>query len=335
MGLLSLINGDGFFADNGEVMPGHHNGASNLLNVEHAISDKYLGTTYGQQNIMGIQYGYNRQLAQDERTWQQQMMDKMNQYNSPANQMALLRAAGLNPSLMYGQMSDIGSANPPSAGAASVSALPPQYGAADSLLLAKIANINADTENKRAETKGKEIQNTIDSMNSEAFTTFYNQNKNDIIRIMSQELGIKQNEYALSNYELFEAAWNFSVMYGFSLENALKTGQMVNGSQWELWYDYISDDTADMWSKAKSHFVGGRDAEISVFAANKVLADAQRLKGQKDFDIWKHLIDLSRNGDKFERLGAQIALTALFISGEKFSLPMPSFNFRSNHYHKR
>ena len=43
-----------------------------------------------------------RELQRDAQNYNTMMWQRTNQWNSPANQMALLRAAGLNPNLMYG-----------------------------------------------------------------------------------------------------------------------------------------------------------------------------------------------------------------------------------------
>lgn len=45
----------------------------------------------------------NIQLARENRAWQEQMWNKQNAYNTPAAQIERMRAAGLNPALMYSQ----------------------------------------------------------------------------------------------------------------------------------------------------------------------------------------------------------------------------------------
>lgn len=307
-------------------------GTTPLGQLSAAQSDKYYGTSYGQQLLMDKQFQMNSKLQNAERLWQEKMMSRMNDYNSPANQMKLLAEAGLNPALMYGQMADIGSQNPPASGAASVGLSSPQYGAVDPYIAATIENIQADTQKKKGETKSQEIKNTLDGMNLQAFTTFFEQNENDIVRRMQEELGIHHNEYVQSNYDRFAAAWDFSIQYGMTLEDAIDAGSMYipNADEWSEFY---SDNMQDMYNKAKSHFIGGRDAEIAVFAANKVMADASKLKNKKDFDIWSYLINLSKNGNRWQQMGAQAALAALFISGEKFSIPLPAFSFKHNYYH--
>lgn len=60
----------------------------------------------------------NRQLAQYSYEQQRQMIQEQNEYNSPINQMARYREAGLNPNLLFGQISEgnqgeIAKYNPP------------------------------------------------------------------------------------------------------------------------------------------------------------------------------------------------------------------------------
>lgn len=60
----------------------------------------------------------NIQLARENRAWQEQMWAKQNEYNTPAAQIERMRAAGLNPALMYsqgnvGNAGDVGSVATP------------------------------------------------------------------------------------------------------------------------------------------------------------------------------------------------------------------------------
>ena len=51
--------------------------------------------------LSGGSMAFNSAQSQIQRQWTEQMWNKQNEYNLPVNQMARLRAAGLNPSLMY------------------------------------------------------------------------------------------------------------------------------------------------------------------------------------------------------------------------------------------
>ena len=46
---------------------------------------------------------YNLMLARQQNQWNLEQWQRENDYNSPTSQMARLRAAGLNPDLMYGR----------------------------------------------------------------------------------------------------------------------------------------------------------------------------------------------------------------------------------------
>lgn len=90
-----------------------------------------------QEKMQALQNSYNTR-----------MWHMSNEYNSPANQMRLMKEAGLNPNLAYGQMSDIGS-TPMHSGSGS----PPGFaqmgnvfGSVDPLTMAqaRLANAQAD-----------------------------------------------------------------------------------------------------------------------------------------------------------------------------------------------
>lgn len=97
----------------------------------------------------------NMQIAQDQRDFYKQMWLKENQYNSPLAQMQRLSAAGLNPSLMYGE----------GAGGLPASATINPYDAprmvaptVNSMESAQIANIAADTMLKKSQSDENKSQ---------------------------------------------------------------------------------------------------------------------------------------------------------------------------------
>lgn len=56
----------------------------------------------------------NRKLAREQRSFDREMWEKTNEYNSPAQQMLRLKGAGLNPNLVYGSGSVSGNTSPAS-----------------------------------------------------------------------------------------------------------------------------------------------------------------------------------------------------------------------------
>lgn len=121
---------------------------------------------------------YNLMLARTQNQWNLEQWQRENDYNSPTAQMARFRAAGLNPNLIYGQMSNGASSPTLTSGAASsptdMSAIGNKrnFGQAMQEMLnmemqkAQIEAIKAgtektkaDTDNTRETTKGLTIDN--------------------------------------------------------------------------------------------------------------------------------------------------------------------------------
>lgn len=89
----------------------------------------------------------NMQLQQQNQAFQEQMMDKMNNYNSPLNQMSMLQAAGLNPQLLAGSpISESASPSGAAGGSAPMASGQITSTQVDPLTAAKIANLNSQTE---------------------------------------------------------------------------------------------------------------------------------------------------------------------------------------------
>lgn len=131
---------------------------------------------------------YNKELAEYQNKLNVEQWNRENKYNSPAEQMRRFQEAGLNPNLIYGQMS-----NAPQLSGSLSSGAPstPQdmsplgnmrsvtgaaLSAIDPLTSAQIDNIKADTSKKNAETKSTEIQNFIDE-NRAQFEEWLNKNQ--------------------------------------------------------------------------------------------------------------------------------------------------------------
>lgn len=89
-------------------------------------------------------------------------------YNTPANQMARLKAAGLNPNLAYGQIAESRASNPPQMVAprpSEMSKLMPYYEVKNQqvqndLLRAQVSEVLARKRSIDADTKSKEYENS-------------------------------------------------------------------------------------------------------------------------------------------------------------------------------
>lgn len=105
-----------------------------------------------------------KELQQDAQRYNTLMFNLTNAYNSPAQQMARFKAAGLNPNLMYGQMANTASAPSISAGSAPS---PAQMQAPSLLETAQLGLIDAQKENIEADTQNKLSDSSLKDANSE------------------------------------------------------------------------------------------------------------------------------------------------------------------------
>lgn len=76
------------------------------------------GAVSGGFGLIGsyLNYKYNKRLQEQQNEYNLQMWNLNNEYNSPSAQMRRFEEAGLNPALMYGQVSPGNSSAPPSKG---------------------------------------------------------------------------------------------------------------------------------------------------------------------------------------------------------------------------
>ncbi|HRC03240.1 MAG TPA: hypothetical protein PLJ18_12355 [Niabella sp.] len=113
----------------------------------------------------------------------QKMVDRQNEYNSPVNQVARLRQAGLNPAMMYGSGSV---ANTQSQAPQVNKPAPTNFGSAmASYFDAKLKDVQADN----AETQARLMQTQIDKL------------KQDILR---NKVGTESDQFDLDNKKLMQ-----------------------------------------------------------------------------------------------------------------------------------
>lgn len=113
----------------------------------------------------------NMRIAQYQNKWNLEQWNRENEYNSPTQQMARYREAGLNPALIYGSSGNSGNANS-SPRAADISYTPPT--GIRSLWDAVPQAINMmsgllDLKSKAADIKGKELGNTSLAISNETY----------------------------------------------------------------------------------------------------------------------------------------------------------------------
>lgn len=147
-------------------------GASSVLNFIGGLVNTGVGASLTKKQIQA-QKDINQQnidLAHEQMNWSNEQMDKQNQwnldqwnrenaYNDPAAQIDRLRKAGLNP-LFFGLDGNGNGAHLESASPSGYSLpnLRNPYADVDPLMAAQIANINADTQRKKSDTKLNDIE---------------------------------------------------------------------------------------------------------------------------------------------------------------------------------
>lgn len=115
----------------------------------------------------------NEEMQQQQNKWNLEQWHRNNAYNHPAAQMQRLKAAGLNPDLLYGQNAGgaMGNSASPAQGTQPIPKQPffldPTMFAQVSLLNSQKKNIDADTEVKLADAEGKQQENFIRSLDVE------------------------------------------------------------------------------------------------------------------------------------------------------------------------
>ena len=89
----------------------------------------------------------NERMQQRQNAWNLEQWNRNNAYNHPAAQMQRLKAAGLNPDLLYGQNAGgaMGNSSSPAQGSNPIPKQP-FHMTLDPLMLAQIKNIEADTK---------------------------------------------------------------------------------------------------------------------------------------------------------------------------------------------
>lgn len=131
-----------------------------ILDVITAPVSSIIDTVAGIANMPG-QAHYQRKNMREAARLQHEENVFWAEYNTPANQMARLKDAGLNPNLVYGNGADAqysGSVSP-SGGMPSADIHPGRDYVNFTTMLKQLQNVDADTNLKNEEARGKKIQN--------------------------------------------------------------------------------------------------------------------------------------------------------------------------------
>lgn len=102
----------------------------------------------------------NERMQQEQNKWNLEQWQRNNEYNSPAAQMQRLKAAGINPDIMYGQNAG-GAAGNSSSPAQGTNPIPKQPFLLDPTMSAQIRALNAKAYSDEMNGNGQDLQNEV------------------------------------------------------------------------------------------------------------------------------------------------------------------------------
>lgn len=189
----------------------------NLFDLIGSVFNKASGAEISQQQ----QYNYNKQLADEERAWQEYMYNKSFQQSTPQYQMNLMRQAGLNPALMMsGNISAEGSTPTGSIGSVGAGVGQSNFSSLfNPVTYAQIANMNAQTNKINEETKTQEYLNKVeDALSNFPFES-----------VITMPDGSESTEVKFENLRV--------KMYSQEFRNLVKDGQLKTADLADMLYN--------------------------------------------------------------------------------------------------
>lgn len=156
---------------------------------------------------------FNLMLANTQNKWNQEQWERQNDYNSPTAQMARLRAAGLNPDLVYGGSAPAGMSGPSPEMTAGAPAVPTDLTALGQKMTlgqamqtalsyeaqkAMIDKTKADTEKVKADTQGQNYTNEVLKSDA-AFRDALNEGQ---VKLNNMTLEVSNTNMKLTNEQI-------------------------------------------------------------------------------------------------------------------------------------
>lgn len=237
-----------------------------------------------QERLFNQQLDYNREMAQQSYEWNLEFWNQQNEYNSPYNTMQRLKAAGLNPNLIYGNgqattpagaissPKTFGSPGAPHMQQPSLTA--PRIDAGG--IAEKLYNLSMMQEN----VKGKQLENQEQANRNSLFAL----NKTSIeLNIVSQLIANAKDSITRDNLTEYYRALIGSLDSGSTRNSASAHNLDVNSSFLEgVLTPYYGAKTGESLASSADHYASAavKQAQIGYIRATtaSVLYDLHELK---------------------------------------------------------
>lgn len=241
----------------------------------------------------GISYGYQKKLMNHQYELQNQMLDKVNAYNSPQQQLVRLRQAGMNPNLAYQSVNSVAGSTTPSIGGGSASVPSMRFNASQALMLEQqLREQSANADLRQEQVEAQRLEN--DRLRQEQpFWSSNAQLKNETLSWLT-----KRNEYSAKDAEINNTLNNLIAHAKLGIDGDFvgRDGTFLEGEGFKLsdtpLANYIVND---MLSKGISNDVAEKrmkymDAQMDEIAARIVLMAKQG----HNLDIRSELLGLEK-----------------------------------------
>lgn len=266
-------------------------------------------------SLVNAGFGYlnnlqNQELARQQNQWNRQMWMEQNRYNSPANQMSRLAAAGINPNLAYsnGTMQNTSSELP---NMVSSRNMPIQF---DPLVVSQANLMDAQAEQARAaagdleaSAVGRKIANAVADMDYQAMKETFDSGLYQ--RAYGHRLGSDVAKAKMDNLQYFESAWNLAILFGCSISDleiaAENEGGIIPKYEGQTSFSFDKES----FDKAKKLFVGNQDMQIVIQETEKFMSELQRQIHDKDMDFWTALNNSCEDPDNWFSRFVRLALS--------------------------
>lgn len=259
-----------FLSNFGQLISGVISTIGNLIGVSSTNSTN----TENVQNANAA----NRLLAQQQNQFNVEQWNRENAYNSPEQQMSRFRAAGLNPSLVYGLQNLAGMSPNLISSVAPMQAaqnIPPQT---DPLTLAQIRKLNADAEKTEGDNERADEQQGL------------------LLKNLSKDVESKDAEIAVQRRQISSMDASDALKYAQFTSLAAHTliDKQIADKQCELWNSTIAkqDQEALIASEEYSQLVAFRTLREENLKASNAELWSRIGVSKANIDHMEHLNDV-------------------------------------------